>query len=626
MKFTKSILPICLLAALGTNVLANEICTSLCSSCLNTIQSDSTCQKVDLLCKCIQTLDSVNSERTAIEIGKRKLIDEISSGCSKPACARNLTFENGRYISMEKGTSDLTLSELKSGIATAVQSNEKRTPKEISAITATLDSLVQARSVLSMAPMSAECTEHCNSCEPAATAGNVTPVDSASAVAAAAPVDSATVAIVQTPAIDSAAAIPADSASAAQPADSASTAGNITPVDSAAMAGNVTPVDSAATAGNVTTVDSASAVAAAAAPVDSATATQPLDSATAEKLAMCTEIETSCACSAHKENAAKIAALDSAIALKRAELDSVNKHKDDLLRKEFAREIADSAQGACKIQGKCMLGMTFLGKELVPIEMHRMQTSVEPVPDTVKNNISKVETVKNDSAAVAQNTCVQPANSDTAANKKLFYKGLEIVYGNFKENSFGYNKHDRLYNLDGDHGIEGAITYLLRWYYYDGGSISVGITTAYHYNKFSLDAEKDPTGKKMLEYQGLGFGIPVSFRLGAPVIPVFKPYVSETFLAQKPIFEIYHFNGFEEAINGKSSSNSKDPASNAFKNWKNIFHGINEWEYSAWLGFGAEIMRQFSVEYQMMLGNKRTGNAHKYHHDDAWRIVFGFTW
>ena len=114
------------------------------------------------------------------------------------------------------------------------------------------------------------------------------------------------------------------------------------------------------------------------------------------------------------------------------------------------------------------------------------------------------------------------------------------------------------------------------------------------------------------------------------MIPIFKPFISETFNFHNPIFEIYKIETPKlEKEDGEMDV--KDLASNFINigildDVKTRFNGINEFNFSVWLGFGLQITRHFSAEYQINFGVGTFGHAHEYDEDTYWRVVVDFAW
>ena len=206
---------------------------------------------------------------------------------------------------------------------------------------------------------------------------------------------------------------------------------------------------------------------------------------------------------------------------------------------------------------------------------------------------------------------------------------MEFTYGNFGEHSYYEKDYGRIRNLDDETGYEGGLTYLLRWYFYDGGAISIGLGTFYHYKKFNYEDSLNIDSDMSILYHNIGLDIPLSFRLGVPIIPIFKPFISQTFHFHKPIFEIYKYSGFgeEEGEEENIESTAKDALGLGFLDEVHTrFNGAKDLTFSVWLGFGIEITRHFSAEYQINFGTGSSGHAHKFDSDNYWRIVVDFAW
>lgn len=560
----------CLLA---TGALADSMCYDLCVSCHGETRAEN-CDKIESTCNCPFVIDSAKSKNMGVELGKRKLTEAILAGCDKAACARSITFENGYYKSMDKGRTTLTKFQLLSGTSDASERALKMQPQAIRAANATVDSLQRRRSLLPIAPMSQECTDRCNTCALAAQpAGDVILIEQEPEIA--------------------------------------------TPPDSAALA--------KAHADSIARADSAA-------------------KAEAELKAFCQLAESSCQCKAHEQNTRDIIAIDKEIAEKTAYADSLLKFRTKLLREEMARAIADSVQAHCNVEGKCSYTVTFTSAEFAILEMHPTE---EPKPvataapaDTAKaapavEQAPASAPVDTTAAQPAPAACPQAAESAPADSTKkkdrIFYKVMEFTYGNFGEHSYYQKGYGRIRNLDDETGYEGGLTYYLRWYFYDGGAFSIGMGTFYHYKKFTLEDTLALTDKVDIYYHNIGLDIPISFRLGVPYIPIFKPFISQTFNFHKPIFEIYKVEAPESEKELSKEEEVKEAAKDQLglgflDDIETRFNGVKDLTFSVWLGIGLQITRHFSAEYQFNFGVGGSGHSHRFDTDNYWRIVVDFAW
>lgn len=582
----KVIMTVATFAMLAAPAMAEDpACVSLCQACT---AGDSTCNKIEAACQCKMLLDSIKSVNTAIEINQRKLAKEIFAGCDKPTCARSITFENGIFKKMEKGRTPLSKLELTTGVSDAAQRAAQQLPLEIKAARFTVDSLTRRQSVLPIAPMSMECNDNCKTCA------------------------------------DPNAAIPAMTPASAQPAPAPEPA-----ADSAAAS------DTTAKATPVPTVDSA------------AIADSIAKTAATQRKAFCQLTESKCQCKAHEQNERDIVSLDSVLAIRTSRLDSLEKNRPEILRTEMARSIADQVREKCKAAAKCSYTVTFTNKELALLEMHDTALdTVKPAPAPAPEPEPQV-TAEPEPAATSADTaaptpaeaCIQPeaAPVDSAAEaekakkekeRRIFYKAMEITYGKFGENDYYNIDLGRVNNLHGN-GLEIGIAYLLRFYFYDGGAFSIGLGTFYHYNVLEPDSgyyTEAPDFK--ITYHNAGLEMPVSFRLGAPVVPILKPFVSETFTMRWNVVEVFKVEGLED-----EDENAVDPFSGTVDmskmvlgDWDYSMNRHPHFEYAVWLGFGLEITHHLSIEYQLNMGYLTTGHSHNYDADKTWRIVADFAW
>lgn len=558
---------------LATGALADSMCYDLCVSCHGETRAEN-CDKIESTCNCPFVIDSAKSKNMGVELGKRKLTEAILAGCDKAACARSITFENGYYKSMDKGRTTLTKFQLLSGTSDASERALKMQPQAIRAANATVDSLQRRRSLLPIAPMSQECTDRCNTC------------------ALAAQPEGDVILIEQEPEI-------------------------ATPPDSVALA--------KAHADSVARADSAA-------------------KAEAELKAFCQLAESSCQCKAHEQNTRDIIAIDNEIAEKTAYADSLLKFRTKLLREEMARAIADSVQAHCNVEGKCSYTVTFTSAEFAILEMHPTEEP-KPVAAAAPADTTKAAPAVEQApaSAPADTTAAQPAPAacpqaaesapadSTKKKDRIFYKVMEFTYGNFGEHSYYQKGYGRIRNLDDETGYEGGLTYYLRWYFYDGGAFSIGMGTFYHYKKFTLEDTLALTDKVDIYYHNIGLDIPISFRLGVPYIPIFKPFISQTFNFHKPIFEIYKVEAPESEKELSKEEEVKEAAKDQLglgflDDIETRFNGVKDLTFSVWLGIGLQITRHFSAEYQFNFGVGGSGHSHRFDTDNYWRIVVDFAW
>lgn len=558
---------------LATGALADSMCYDLCVSCHGETRAEN-CDKIESTCNCPFVIDSAKSKNMGVELGKRKLTEAILAGCDKAACARSITFENGYYKSMDKGRTTLTKFQLLSGTSDASERALKMQPQAIRTANATVDSLQRRRSLLPIAPMSQECTDRCNTCALAAQpAGDVILIEQEPEIA--------------------------------------------TPPDSAALA--------KAHADSVARADSAA-------------------KAEAELKAFCQLAESSCQCKAHEQNTRDIIAIDKEIAEKTAYADSLLKFRTKLLREEMARAIADSVQAHCNVEGKCSYTVTFTSAEFAILEMHPTEEP-KPVAAAAPADTAKAAPAVEQApaSAPADTTAAQPAPAacpqaaesapadSTKKKDRIFYKVMEFTYGNFGEHSYYQKGYGRIRNLDDETGYEGGLTYYLRWYFYDGGAFSIGMGTFYHYKKFTLEDTLALTDKVDIYYHNIGLDIPISFRLGVPYIPIFKPFISQTFNFHKPIFEIYKVEAPESEKELSKEEEVKEAAKDQLglgflDDIETRFNGVKDLTFSVWLGIGLQITRHFSAEYQFNFGVGGSGHSHRFDTDNYWRIVVDFAW
>ncbi len=320
--------------------------------------------------------------------------------------------------------------------------------------------------------------------------------------------------------------------------------------------------------------------------------------------------------------------------------DSAEALQAKVMRLEQSRVLADKAFDICGGQGSCTVDVLYLNSmeivEIKEVEAEAIATNdsaavlqTEEQPTTQTEKIAQPEQPE------------QPQGNDQKAapanpNQKNLYKGVALSYGYFIERDY---LRLGIHGYDGENNYDGAITWLMRWYFYSAGSLQAGLGVSYHHAEYYSDKYKFLGNIDYYEidwfygsYNGsyerresvylsidgeehtISLEIPLTLRLGIPFAKGFAPYASGTFMVRKPIY------GWADVDVDDWWFTEDDTG------MKSDFYSDEDWEFVGWLGFGVEFTRHFSVEYQMMLFSTSTGIGHEYYPEDSWRVNLQFAW
>ena len=161
-------------------------------------------------------------------------------------------------------------------------------------------------------------------------------------------------------------------------------------------------------------------------------------------------------------------------------------------------------------------------------------------------------------------------------------------------------------------GFEMSLLYLKRFYFYEAGSFQLGL--GLDYNAIMTDDEVYISDyyygyyyTDLYEYRlfhhGITLEIPIGLRLGLPLGPKFKPFVSENIAFRHTIHESAYIR-----VDGDDL-------------WEYHWPEFGDWAFMAWFGAGVEFNR-FSLEFRWMEYSGQKGSAQDFRRN--WRFVLGF--
>lgn len=317
---------------------------------------------------------------------------------------------------------------------------------------------------------------------------------------------------------------------------------------------------------------------------------------------------------------------------------------DKITLLEDAGSLAEIAANICEhASGECIAKISYESTTMKLLSIQKQETASELPQDAAADSAAVLQTEEQPTTQtekIAQpEQPEQPQGNDQKAapanpNQKNLYKGVALSYGYFIERDY---LRLGIHGYDGENNYDGAITWLMRWYFYSAGSLQAGLGVSYHHAEYDSDKYKflgnidyydydwyygsfdyDRSESVYLSIDGeehtISLEIPLTLRLGIPFAKGFAPYASGTFMVRKPIY------GWADVDVDDWWFTEDDTG------MKSDFYSDEDWEFVGWLGFGVEFTRHFSVEYQMMLFSTSTGIGHEYYPEDSWRVNLQFAW
>lgn len=307
------------------------------------------------------------------------------------------------------------------------------------------------------------------------------------------------------------------------------------------------------------------------------------------------------------------------------EQDSIAKIEASLNRIQNENAVTDSIFGVCDTVGDCYVIITMHRETGLLVEVAKTAT------DAAKDSATAVVTV--DSLETGRDK-VEPTKNDEKPKAPTksgdnFYWGIGLVVGSLDENDFLENHIDGANEMVGDFNMEAGISFLFRWYFYSAGSFQFGLSALYRHHDYmhtngqylgEISNSFFGTSYETLfvdlwaEYHELLAEIPLSLRIGIPIVKFFAPFADLTFSVRKPIY------GWNTAdINGWRVDETF--------NWDGDFYSEEDWEFLLWLGPGIEFTKHFSVEILFMLIDAKSGIGHNYaDENDSFRLNLQFAW
>lgn len=177
----------------------------------------------------------------------------------------------------------------------------------------------------------------------------------------------------------------------------------------------------------------------------------------------------------------------------------------------------------------------------------------------------------------------------TPERMRTLYFGTLLYAGSFEERMLMGEY------LDKSMAITAGLGIYFRSYFYRYGSFSFGVNAVYNYADYGFD-EYDDAG---IKYHNLVAEIPLEFRFGFPLgrATAISPFISYNMNIRKPIYAWLEWYMYDYRYSYGYWDDSDT--------WNDAYDP-GDWDFMGYLGFGVELTRHFSLEWQMLLHSHRT--------------------
>ena len=337
-----------------------------------------------------------------------------------------------------------------------------------------------------------------------------------------------------------------------------------------------------------------------------------------ESSSTCEKVEAQCKCSAYAEQERMLT--------EKAVADSIAAVDKFLNQMQTVQASANSIFEFCskKEQAEpCSVLVKIKSEDMSLIEIQDLAQKPIVEQDSTVNEAPK------DSVIVAVAPAKDSVAKDSSAKLKKHanpYMGLSIAFESYLEKEFA-----NYYVYPGKQsGLN--LGFMIRWYFYNWGSFQTGANLVYHHAEHVFDGfdmghyYKIGNGNGGIEYQNLMFEIPLQFRFGFPLDKAgeVSPFISASFHVRKPIYMWAEYDvewTWSSLYYGYDIDKSYDG-----------FYALPDWEFLTYVGFGIELSRRVSLQWQFLpvsiVTNIDTNN--NYYCDDSdgltWRISMDFAW
>lgn len=333
---------------------------------------------------------------------------------------------------------------------------------------------------------------------------------------------------------------------------------------------------------------------------------------------ICEKVESQCKCLAYAEQEQML--------VQKAEEDSINAVKKFLNQMQNALTSARSILDFCerKAQANVCSVMVKVKGELMSItEFKDLAAPPPPAPQPAVTN-DTITVVK----ALAKDTTKKDSSKfKTHPNP---YNGISFAFESYLE------KEVANYDVQPSKQWGLNLGYFWRWYFYQWGSFQTGVNAVYHQAEYEISREKlqyygydyygwnSVKGKGSIEYKNLMLEVPLQARIGFPLGKAknVSPFISASFHIRKPV---YLWMDYELSLSDYLYYYGKDGS-------YSDFYAFSDWEFLTFVGFGIEMSRAISFQWQFLPVSivTNTDAITNYYCDDSdgmtWRLSMDVSW
>ena len=333
---------------------------------------------------------------------------------------------------------------------------------------------------------------------------------------------------------------------------------------------------------------------------------------------ICEKVESQCKCLAYAEQEQML--------VQKAEEDSINAVKKFLNQMQNALTSARSILDFCerKAQANVCSVMVKVKGELMSItEFKDLAAPPPPAPQPAVTN-DTITVVK----ALAKDTTKKDSSKfKTHPNP---YNGISFAFESYLE------KEVANYDVQPSKQWGLNLGYFWRWYFYQWGSFQTGVNAVYHQAEYEISREKlqyygydyygwnSVKGKGSIEYKNLMLEVPLQARIGFPLGKAknVSPFISASFHIHKPV---YLWMDYELSLSDYLYYYGKDGS-------YSDFYAFSDWEFLTFVGFGIEMSRAISFQWQFLPVSIVTyaEPVTNYYCDDSdgmtWRFSMDISW
>ena len=274
----------------------------------------------------------------------------------------------------------------------------------------------------------------------------------------------------------------------------------------------------------------------------------------------------------------------------------------------------------CESSMQCSTIVTLRKKNFAIVEFR--------TPEISNPEIQEKELPKDTVEPVQESTALPETEKDKKQKKDgVFYFGISLGFEQFQEKTvanYEVLEAEELY----DH-LGASFGFLLRWYFFRSMSFQVGLNGIYHHGFYDIEEGDFRIGWNTyyykhdvtIDYHSVMAEIPLTFRLGIPF--VVSPYVSLSVHVRKPIYAWIDYDvDVSWRLGDLYSYDSRDHEYDDSSSKRGPFNE-SDFEFLGYLGFGVELTRHLSLQWQMLLFNAITYTDEIVNYKllmDTWRV------